>query len=347
VKTDYPAIPACRYKNIGTPFKSARKKEAAFMINCTCYHSTGSQPIRHWSEQISPEQDARIREGFASQKPINKEPLATKAGSSSGVPQKPKPVIIETGPVTPFHTGYARIDNAITDALKGKSQELKDNVYQIIRRDFLPHNVHGLTEEDRLAQIGLGVEKAQYLADQFMDDRTKSSFMEAMRSIAKIGASGTRVGSCEMDYNVKDIIQIDGEGYVHEDHSAEYLYAMEMKAPKEYETYKKLKETKGDIEAAFFMVRWAMKNLDLIKSNRKDYKERQEEQYKKLEKVELDQTFAGADTSSKERFLASIQEKLHASKSLQISYFLEQMANMTKTPGNYLFGRRQVFTARA
>ena len=46
---------------------------------------------------------------------------------------------------------------------------MKDGVYDIIRRDFLPNNVHGVEEADRLARISLGVEKAAYLADQFMD----------------------------------------------------------------------------------------------------------------------------------------------------------------------------------
>ncbi len=317
------------------------------MINCTCYHSTPSQPIRPWREQISPEQDAKIREEFTSKKPMNEEPLSLPKDAAPSAPVERSPVVIETGPVTPYYTGYARIDNAITDALKGKSQELKDNVYHIIWNDLLPHNVHGLEESDRLAKIGLGVEKAQYLADQFMDDKTKSSFMEAMRSIARIGTKGTRAGACEMDYQVKHAIEIDGDGYVHESHSDEFLYAMEKKAPKDYETYQKLKETFGETEAAFFSLRWAMKNLNLINSNKKDYKKRQEEQYEKLQKVELNQTFAGADTSSKESFLASIQAKFQDNKSLQISLFLEQISNMTKTSGNYLFGRRQVFTARA
>ena len=278
---------------------------------------------------------------------MNEKHLALPESQTPAVPVERGPIVMETGPVRPFYTGYARIDNAITDALKGKSQELKDNVYQIIWKDFLPHNVHGLAESDRLAQIGLGVEKAQYLADQYMDKKTKASFMEAMRSIAKIGTRGTRVGACEMNYQVEHVIQVDGDGYVHENHSDEYLYAMKMKAPKEYETYEKLKETAGNVEAAFFSVRWAIKNLNLINSNKKAYKKKQEEQYEKLQKTELDQTFAGADTSSKERFLASIQEKLQDSRNLQISIFLEQISNMTKAPGNCLFGRRQVFMARA
>lgn len=317
------------------------------MINCTCFHSAPSQPIRPWREQISPEQDAKIREQFQSRKPMNEEPLSLPADTAPGAPVERRPVVIETGPVRPFYTGYARIDNAVTDALKGKSQELKDDVYRIIRDDFLPHNVHGLEEADRLAKIGLGVEKAQYLADQFMDDRTKSSFMEAMRTIARIGTKGTRVNACEMEYQVKNVIQIDGDGYVHENHSEEFLYAMKMKAPKDYETYQKLKETSGNVEAALFSVRWAIKNLLLVNNNKKNYKKKQEEQYEKLQKAELNQTFAGADTSSKESFLASVQAKLQDNKSLQISLFLEQISNMAKTPGSYLSGRRQVFTARA
>lgn len=58
-----------------------------------------------------------------------------------------------------------------------------------------------------------------------------------------------------MEYQVKNVIQIDGDGYVHENHSEEFLYAMEMKAPKDYETYQKLKETSGNMEAALFSVR--------------------------------------------------------------------------------------------
>ena len=319
------------------------------MIKCTCYHSTGHQAIRPLSEQISPEQDAKIRENFPSVKPMNTEPLAVNKNASSAPAQKPKPVLIETGPVRPFHTGYARIDNAIPDALRGKSQELKDNVYRIIRDDLLPHNVHGLDEAERLAQISLGVEKAQYLADQFMDGTSKSSFMEAIRSIAKIGTEGTRVGSCEMNYQVKRIIQIDGYGYVHEDQMDKYLFAMERESPKDYETYRKLQEASedGPTQAAFFAVRWAMKNLHLIAENQADYEKRQGERYEKLQKVKLDQTFSGADTSNKERFLSSLREKLQNSRNLQINFFLDQIAKMSKTPGDYLFSRKQILSKRA
>lgn len=56
------------------------------MINCTCFHSAPSQPIRLWRGQISPEQDAKIREQFQSRKPMNEEPLALSADTALGAP---------------------------------------------------------------------------------------------------------------------------------------------------------------------------------------------------------------------------------------------------------------------
>lgn len=177
------------------------------MITCTCFQPSSFKEIRPWAEQISPEQDANIREKFSQTEPMNKDPLTIQEKTPSALAPKPSPIIIEKGPVRPYYTGYAWIDNAITDALKGKSQDLKDNVYQIIWDDFLPHNIHGMEESERLARIGLGVEKARYLADNFIDEKSRSSFMAAMSSIAKIGTKGTRKNSCEMEYQVKHVIE--------------------------------------------------------------------------------------------------------------------------------------------
>lgn len=319
------------------------------MKTCTCYHSTGCQPIRPLKEQISAEQMERIRKAFPSVKPTNEEPLATRTDAVEQAPAEPKHAVISRGPVTPFHTGYARIDNAITDALRGKSQELKDGVYDIIRNDLLPHNVHGLEEEDRLALIGLGVEKAEYLADQYMDGAAKSSFMEAIRSIARIGTQGTRVGSCEMEYNVKHSMAIDGNGYIHEDISGEVLYSMQREDPKAYETYQALEKSSGNgkHDAAIFSMKWFLANISALVRNRPGYEKQQDEKYKKLQTVKLDQTFAGADTSGKEQFLASLTEKLLANKNLQVSFFLDRIAKMSNVSGSYLLARQMVLYAKA
>ena len=40
------------------------------MLKCTCYHSAPYQPIRPLKDQITPEQDAKIRNEFSSKKPM-------------------------------------------------------------------------------------------------------------------------------------------------------------------------------------------------------------------------------------------------------------------------------------
>lgn len=316
---------------------------------CTCYHSMiGYQPIRPLSEQITAEQDEQIRKNFASVKPMNEEPLAVKERTPAIVTDRPsapsKVISVIYEHERPYYTGHSRIDNAIVGALNGKSLELKDNVYSIIRQDFLPNNVHGLSEDDRKALISLGVEKAKYLADQFMNDHEKSSFMDAIRSIARIGMAGRRVGTCDMEYDVKFAVCIDGNGYVHDDIMDELLYTMERDAPEDFEIYKK----KSGSDAVWFALHWLMNgNWSLLNSNKTEYKRHKDEQYKKLDEVKLDTTFSGADTSGKKTFLASLVEKLQANQALQTRFFLEKITKMTKTSDGYLMGRQRSLSARA
>ncbi len=323
------------------------------MDKCSCYNSMPLGRIQPWTERVSAAQMEHIKKNFASAKPLNDEPLALKEDglprASSPAPVEREGVISVINHVHPFYTGYARIDNAITDALYGKSQELKDNVYDIMWNDLLRHNVHGLEEEDRKALISLGVQKAEYLADQFMDDKTKASFVEAINSVARIGMEGKRVSACEMEYNVKHAVGIDGNGYVHEDNTEKYLFAMKKEAPDTYKKYEEMRQSSenGEVDAAFFLLHWAMKNLDKIESHRPEYERHKDEQYEKLQEVKLDDTFSGADTSDKENFLASIVEKLKRNQNLQQSFFMEQIMKMSRTSGTYLLGRQMVLTGKA
>ena len=132
-----------------------------------------------------------------------------------------------------------------------------------------------MEEADRLARISLGIEKAEYLAGQFMD---------AMRSIARIGMEGKRVGSCKMEYQVKHAIGLDGNGYVHEDSRGEVRYAMEMYDTESYAEYQKMLNASGEdtTESALFSLKWAIGNLDLVAAGRPGYQKYQDEQYEKL-----------------------------------------------------------------
>lgn len=313
------------------------------MNGCTCEHPVCAAPVTPWAEQVSSAQMENIKKNFASVKPQNETPLAILAVAppvSVNASQTPKAVVAEALHVVPFYTGYARIDNPITDALRGKSKELKLDVYDIICNDFLPNNVHGLEEQDRLALIGLGVEKAQYLADHFLDEKTKASFMEAMRSIARIGTQGKRVG-CDMEYNVKHIILFYGYDHVRDDIRDETLFSMKKESPEAYATYKKLEKPWGsdNTKASSFLFQWRWDNYSLILKNMEAYNKHQKEQYKKLQEVKLDTTFAGADTSDKKSFLASVTEKLMANQNLQTDFFMERIKKMADVPDEFFFGK--------
>ena len=169
-----------------------------------------------------------------------------------------------------------------------------------------------MEEADRLARISLGIEKAEYLAGQVMD---------AMRSISRIGMEGKRVGSCKMEYQVKNAICVDGDGYVHEDGRGEYLYAMEKYSPETYAEYQKLLNASGDdtTESALFTLNWEIKNLDLVAAGRPGYREYQDKEY----------------------------EKLMANRELQINLFRDQLTQMAKAPGGYLVARRMILSGRA
>ncbi len=340
-------IPCFIRKNKYSNFSEYRLQiRRRLMDQCTCYHSTTEYHIiRPLAEQFSPARDQQIREKFPSVKPMNEKPLAiSKHAPTAPLPER-KPMVFTHLRVTEYeyNTGYARIDNAIIDALRGQSQEVKDNVYDLIRKDLLPNNVHGLSEDDRLALISLGVEKAQYLADQFMDDRTKASFMEAIRSTARIGAAGKRVGTCDMEYNVKKAYATDGYNRIREDILNELLFSMEKDDPEAFAEYKK----KSGGNAALFAMEWLIHgNFNLLNANKPKYRKHQDEQYKKLNEGKLDNTFSGADTSNKKNFLAALSEKLQAGQALQASFFLERIARMAEAPDNYLYSNRIVLWTR-
>ena len=76
-------------------------------------------------------------------------------------------------------------------------------VYDIIRENFLIGNGSSMSEEERQANISLGMKKAEYAANNFISEDKKSSFLDAMESIAKLASAGKMNADGNMDYGVK------------------------------------------------------------------------------------------------------------------------------------------------
>ena len=56
--------------------------------------------------------------------------------------------------------------------------------YDIIRQNFLVGNTGSMTEEERQANISLGMKKAEYAAENFISEDSRKSFLEAMESVS-------------------------------------------------------------------------------------------------------------------------------------------------------------------
>ena len=162
---------------------------------CSCHRQNGQQVIPKLA--ADPLRGRDLKSGICISEEMLKLPERDVAEISGKPVPREKITVTQSGPTQVCYTGYARIDNAILDALQGQSEEVRSGVYDIIRNDLLPHDVHGLSEEDRKALNGLGVAKAEYIADNFLDKDVKDSFMEAIRSAARIGLNGKRESACQ------------------------------------------------------------------------------------------------------------------------------------------------------
>lgn len=94
----------------------------------------------------------------------------------------------------PEYSGIASADQAIHDALKNADNDTKAFVYRTIRNNFLVKDASELSEEERQANISLGMEKATFAANTMLDEGQRKSFLDAMGQIAKLASAGTREG---------------------------------------------------------------------------------------------------------------------------------------------------------
>lgn len=107
-------------------------------------------------------------------------------------------------PATKLHRLIPNIHtNAkLEKSLQNMGEEVKDAAYNIISSDFLAQDTSGKTETERFGQISLGMEKAQYLAQNYMNEEEGVLFLDAMETIAKYGINGTMSSDGKMDYQI-------------------------------------------------------------------------------------------------------------------------------------------------
>lgn len=207
----------------------------------------------------------------------------------------------------PAYSGMYGADKAVASALENCSKEEQGFVYDIIRQNFLVGNSGSMTEEERQANISLGVKKAEYAAQNFIPEDSRDAFLEAMESIAKLASAGKADGSGNMNYGVEQGRYLGhGSGLVRTTSALDMMRTMDKDAYAEYQ--KMGKNDDGGLSALKYLTNWY---ADAVKKNPSmvDNYEKQSEEYveKNVKNQKLDKTFAGLKTESKAAFFGNLK----------------------------------------
>lgn len=141
------------------------------------------------------------------------------------------------------------------DSLEDASEEIVKAANGIINRYLLPHDVSGMTEEQRRDAIAFGMEEARYLAENYLDEQHTGDFLSAMETIARYGMNGTVSEDGKVTYHIEQGPLVGApDDYVSESD------ILKAKAP---DLYKELQELNQGIARG--ETGWGRKFIDLHK----------------------------------------------------------------------------------
>ncbi|MCM1541210.1 MAG: hypothetical protein NC121_08110 [Blautia sp.] len=139
------------------------------------------------------------------------------------------------------------------DSLENAPEHIVKAANGIISNYLLPHDVSGMTEEQRRDAISFGLEEARFLAENYLDEGHAQDFMSAMETIAKYGINGTVSGDGKVTYHIeKGPLTGAPDDYVHESD------LLKEKAPDLYQELQELNQHIVNGEMG-----WGQKFIDL------------------------------------------------------------------------------------
>ncbi len=230
-------------------------------------------------------------------------------------------------------TGYEEIDNPIVDALNTVDSNVREYAHNIIRQDFLRVGMAGITEEERQDMISMGLAEAQYVADNYMDEQTGKSFMEAIGKVAKIAAAGKADETGALEYALpSNRGLVDEQGHTVE--TTDVVGMMKRYSPDTYKEYRALQDefaATGDkdkmIDSLRVVIRFvtdtAKKNPGLVQR----YESKKPYQMEDVQRVKVSDRFQKADTSTMTNFSDSIR-RLFSGSAGRTSLFENRLDTM-------------------
>ena len=177
----------------------------------------------------------------------------------------------------PAYSGLSGADKAVASAVEHLGKREQEFVYGIIRENFFVANSSSMTEEERQANISLGMKKAEYAAGSFISGEHRKSFLEAMESIAKLAGADTADSSGNMDYGIAKARYLGhGSNLIQTTNALDMMRTMDKDA---YAEYQNIDISKDDgLSSLKFLTNWYAGAVEKNHSMVDDY-EKQSEEY--------------------------------------------------------------------
>ena len=210
----------------------------------------------------------------------------------------------------PAYSGMYDVDKTISSSLENCSKEEQGFVYDIIRENFLIGNGSSMSEEERQANISLGMKKAEYAANNFISEDKKSSFLDAMESIAKLASAGRMNADGNMDYGVKKGNYLGhGSNLVYTTDGLDMMRSMDSGAYDEYQRIsRESSNSDRQLNTLKYLTNWysnaVTKNPHMVEK----YEAKSDEYIEKnVKNQKVDSTFSDLKTESKSAFIESLK----------------------------------------
>lgn len=230
----------------------------------------------------------------------------------------------------PEYCGIYKTDKAVATAVEDCSKEEQIFVYGIIRQNFLKENTSSLTEEERQANIALGMKKAEYASENFIPEEHREKFLEAMNTIAKLASAGRADKNGNMSYGVTKASYLGhGSNLVATTNTLDMMRNMDSAA---YDEYQKIGAEGSNEDRLFnqskFLINWY---INAVKEKPGLLKEYENKNLKYMEKEvkdkELSTHFNGIDISSKETFLAGLRDFMSRNQNFMTGILSVELSN--------------------
>lgn len=230
----------------------------------------------------------------------------------------------------PEYCGIYKTDKAIATAVEGCSKEEQIFVYGIIRQNFLTENTSSLTEEERQANIALGMKKAEYASENFIPEEYREKFLDAMNTIAKLASAGKADKNGNMNYGVaKSSYLGHGSNLVATTDTLDMMRNMDSEA---YDEYQRIGAESSNEDRPLnqikFLMDWYIKSLKDKPKIVEEYEKKSNKYFEKeVKDKELPTHFNDIDISSKETFLTGLRNFMSRNQNFMTGILSVELSN--------------------